>query len=309
MKINKSDLKNKKILIIGDLILDEYLFGDVERISPEAPVPILNVKETDKRLGGAANVALNCSSLGCKVDIISVTGDDKNGDVLINKLSKNNITCFIEKNNKYKTIKKTRVISNSQQILRIDDEKEPPQLTNKTISIFRERIETSDIIIFSDYGKGILKKLPDLIKIAKEHTKICLVDPKGPDIKKFKGTDILTPNMREIKILMGSNYNKKNFKKNIFEMMEKNKICNIVLTKGREGISLFQLKDKQEFKIEGRPSEVYDVTGAGDTVISVLSVLLSINYSLKNSCTIANKAGGIIVQKFGTSTITFEEIF
>ena len=106
MKIHKSKLKNKKILIIGDLILDEYLFGDVERISPEAPVPILNVKETDKRLGGAANVALNCRSLGCKVEIISVTGDDINGNILINKLSKNQITCFIEKNNKYKTIKK-----------------------------------------------------------------------------------------------------------------------------------------------------------------------------------------------------------
>ena len=309
MKVSKSKLKQKNILVIGDLILDQYLFGKVERISPEAPVPILNILKTEERLGGAANVALNCKTLGCNVEIVSVIGNDLDGQKLVEKLEEKNIICFIEKNNSYKTVKKTRLIGNYQQILRMDDEQIPPKITNKTFNNFLKRFKKSDIIIFSDYAKGVLNELPDLIQKVKDSNKICLIDPKGSDIRKFKGADVITPNYKEIEMLVGSYDNKKDFERKIFRMMRENEIKNIVLTKGKDGITLFQLEENLQFDIKGRSSEVYDVTGAGDTVISVLAVLLSINHSLKSACEVANRAGGIIVQKFGTSSIMFEEIF
>ena len=309
MKISKSELNRKKILIVGDIILDQYLFGKVERISPEAPVPILNILRTEERLGGAANVALNCKTLGCNVELISVVGNDLDGQNLINKLEEKDIICFIEKNNAYRTVKKTRLIGNSQQILRMDDEKTPPQITKKTFANFLKCLKETDIIIFSDYAKGVLKELPNLIQKVKDDNKICLIDPKGSDITKFKGADIITPNYKEIKMLVGPFDSKKDFERKIFRMMKENEIKNIVLTRGKDGITLYQLENNLLFNIKGRASEVYDVTGAGDTVISVLAVLLSINYSLKSACKFANRAGGIIVQKFGTSSIMFEEIF
>ena len=309
MKVSKSKLKQKNILVIGDLILDQYLFGKVERISPEAPVPILSIFKTEERLGGAANVALNCKTLGCNVEIVSVIGNDLDGQKLVNKLEEKNIICFIEKNNSYKTVKKTRLIGNYQQILRMDDEQIPPKITKKTFNNFLKHFKKSDVIIFSDYAKGVLDELPDLIQRVKDNNKICLIDPKGSDIRKFKGADIITPNYKEIKMLVGPYDNEKDFERKIFKMMEENEIKNIVLTKGKDGITLFQLEENLQFNIKGRSSEVYDVTGAGDTVISVLAVLLSINYSLKSACEVANRAGGIIVQKFGTTSIMFEEIF
>ena len=309
MKINKKNLKNKTILVIGDIILDEYIFGEVKRISPEAPVPILNALNTDYRLGGAANVALNCKSLGCNVDLISVTGRDKEGKILIDKLKEKNINCFIEISDKFKTIKKTRLISNYQQILRVDEEKAPAQLNVKMFNTFIERVSVSDVIVFSDYDKGILKNLPDLIEQVRMLNKLSLVDPKGYDPSKFKGADIITPNLKEIDQLIGHYDNENEFKIRILNLMKENNIKNIVLTKGRDGISLYQLGHEAVINFQENTSEVFDVTGAGDTVISVLSVLLSMNYSLKNACKIANKAGGIIVQKFGTTSIKFEELF
>ena len=309
MNIKKNQLENKTILVVGDMILDEYLLGRVERISPEAPVPILNVMNIDKRLGGAANVALNCRSLGCNVDIVSVTGDDTNAKNLIKKLKENQINCYIEKNKNYNTVKKTRLISNSQQILRIDEEENPPKITDLTFSVFKNRLKSSNTIIFSDYGKGVLDTLPSLIKEAKSLDKICLVDPKGSDPSKFRDVDILTPNSKEMTKLIGEFHDENDLKIKVFRMMNNHAIQNIVLTKGKEGLTLFQKKDNLVFNIKGTPCEVFDVTGAGDTVISVLSVLLSIDYSLSDACEIANKAGGIIVQKFGTTSIRLEEIF
>ena len=309
MNKNKLNFQNKTILIVGDVILDEYLLGNVERISPEAPVPILNVLDTEERLGGAANVAFNCKSLGCNVEIVSITGNDIEGQNLINKLSHKKIKCFIEKNNQFKTVKKTRLISRSQQILRIDDEKIPPQSTKKMVKTFIERIKYSDIIIFSDYNKGTLTELPYLIEQAKKLNKKCLVDPKGNDPFKFRGAYLLTPNLKEMDRLIGHYRNETEFKLKVFKMMEENDIQNIALTQGKDGLTLFQYNEENEIRFQGNTSEVFDVTGAGDTVISVLSVLLSINYPLIDACEIANKAGGIIVQKFGTTSITFEDIF
>lgn len=309
MHISKKDLQNKKILVIGDIILDEYIFGKVDRISPEAPVPVLNILNKEQRLGGAANVAFNCKAMGCNVEILGITGDDTDGKSLIKELSKRKINVYIEKYKEFTTLKKTRLISASQQILRIDEEKRPPKLTDTLFSTFTNKIRESDIIVFSDYGKGLLDELPKLIQKAKVFNKICLVDPKGKDPKKFKNADFLTPNSKEIEMLIGHYSDKNDLTNKVFKIMEFNNIKNILLTKGKDGMTLFQLQEKSRFDFKAQPSEVFDVTGAGDTVISVLSVLLSINYPLKKACKIANKAGGIVVQKFGTTAITFEELF
>lgn len=309
MHISKKDLQNKKILVIGDIILDEYIFGKVDRISPEAPVPVLNILNKEQRLGGAANVAFNCKAMGCNVEILGITGDDTDGKSLIKELSKRKINVYIEKYKEFTTLKKTRLISASQQILRIDEEKRPPKLTDTLFSTFTNKIRESDIIVFSDYGKGLLDELPKLIQQAKVFNKICLVDPKGKDPRKFKNADFLTPNSKEIEMLIGHYSDKNDLTNKVFKIMEFNNIKNILLTKGKDGMTLFQLQGKSRFDFKAQPSEVFDVTGAGDTVISVLSVLLSINYPLKKACKIANKAGGIVVQKFGTTAITFEELF
>lgn len=309
MYISKKDLQNKKILVIGDIILDEYIFGKVDRISPEAPVPVLNILNKEQRLGGAANVAFNCKAMGCNVEILGITGDDNDGKSLIKELSKRKINVYIEKYKEFTTLKKTRLISASQQILRIDEEKRPPKLTDTLFSTFTNKIRESDIIVFSDYGKGLLDELPKLIQKAKVFNKICLVDPKGKDPRKFKNADFLTPNSKEIEMLIGHYSDKNDLTNKVFKIMEFNNIKNILLTKGKDGMTLFQLQGKSRFDFKAQPSEVFDVTGAGDTVISVLSVLLSINYPLKKACKIANKAGGIVVQKFGTTAITFEELF
>lgn len=309
MHISKKDLQNKKILVIGDIILDEYIFGKVDRISPEAPVPVLNILNKEQRLGGAANVAFNCKAMGCNVEILGITGDDTDGKSLIKELSKRKINVYIEKYKEFTTLKKTRLISASQQILRIDEEKRPPKLTDTLFSTFTNKIRESDIIVFSDYGKGLLDELPKLIQKAKVFNKICLVDPKGKDPRKFKNADFLTPNSKEIEMLIGHYSDKNDLTNKVFKIMEFNNIKNILLTKGKDGMTLFQLQGKSRFDFKAQPSEVFDVTGAGDTVISVLSVLLSINYPLKKACKIANKAGGIVVQKFGTTAITFEELF
>jgi rfaE bifunctional protein kinase chain/domain len=307
--ISKKDLQNKKILVIGDIILDEYIFGKVDRISPEAPVPVLNILNKEQRLGGAANVAFNCKAMGCNVEILGITGDDTDGKSLIKELSKRKINVYIEKYKEFTTLKKTRLISASQQILRIDEEKRPPKLTDTLFSTFTNKIRESDIIVFSDYGKGLLDELPKLIQQAKVFNKTCLVDPKGKDPRKFKNADFLTPNSKEIEMLIGHYSDKNDLTNKVFKIMEYNNIKNILLTKGKDGMTLFQLQGKSSFDFKAQPSEVFDVTGAGDTVISVLSVLLSINYPLKKACKIANKAGGIVVQKFGTTAITFEELF
>ena len=309
MHISKKDLQNKKILVIGDIILDEYIFGKVDRISPEAPVPVLNILNKEQRLGGAANVAFNCKAMGCNVEILGITGDDTDGKSLIKELSKRKINVYIEKYKEFTTLKKTRLISASQQILRIDEEKRPPKLTDTLFSTFTNKIRECDIIVFSDYGKGLLDELPKLIQKAKVFNKICLVDPKGKDPRKFKNADFLTPNSKEIEMLIGHYSDKNDLTNKVFKIMEFNNIKNILLTKGKDGMTLFQLQGKSRFDFKAQPSEVFDVTGAGDTVISVLSVLLSINYPLKKACKIANKAGGIVVQKFGTTAITFEELF
>lgn len=309
MKILKKNLSNKTILIIGDLILDEYLFGTVERISPEAPVPILNVLSTSHKAGGAANVAINCKNLGCKVKLVGSLGDDQNGNLLEKILKKHNIDCYLDKSPKFNTIKKTRLISRSQQIIRIDEENKSPTLSELSKTQFISALSKTDVVIFSDYNKGILNGLSNLISITKAHNKISLVDPKGSNPSKFNGTNILTPNLKEMEALIGKWKNEFELQEKIFQFMKSTSIQNVVLTRSSEGITLYELKNMNVSHFKNEPSEVYDVTGAGDCVISIIAVLTSIDFPIKNACELANKGGGLAVKKFGASSLKFEEIF
>lgn len=309
MKIVKKNLSNKTILIIGDLILDEYLFGTVERISPEAPVPILNVLSTSHKAGGAANVAINCKSLGCKVKLVGSVGNDQNGFLLEELLKKYNVNYLLDKNNKFKTIKKTRLVSKSQQIIRIDEEKNAPTLSDVCKQNFVSTIADIDVVVFSDYNKGMLNDLSDLITITKKYNKISLVDPKGSNPYKFKGANILTPNLKEMEALVGKWKSESMLQKKVFDLMEEVNIENIVLTRSSDGITLYELKNLCVSHFKSDESEIYDVTGAGDSVISIISVLVSINFPIRAACNFANKGGGIAVKRFGAASLKFEEVF
>jgi rfaE bifunctional protein kinase chain/domain len=309
MIISKRKLSTKSILIVGDFILDEYMFGTVERISPEAPVPILNVVSVSHRAGGAANVAINCRELGCNVKVLGHLGNDNNGKKLEEILKKYDIKCFFHKRKEYSTIKKTRLISKSQQIMRIDEEKKTLSLSSISKNKFEDLVQDVDIVLFSDYDKGSLNCLSDLIAITKKYDKISLVDPKGIDPYKFSGADVLTPNLKEIQILLGPWNTETELEEKIFMFMKKIKIKNVVLTRSSEGMTLYELENMNVYHYSSDVSEVYDVTGAGDSVISIISVLTSIKLPLKEACFYANKGGGVAVQKFGASSLKFEEVF
>ena len=241
--------------------------------------------------------------------VLGSLGDDKNGSLLENILRKHNIECFFNKSTKYKTTKKTRLISKSQQILRIDDEKKSTGLPESCFNKFKEIVKDVDVVLFSDYNKGSLVDLSELISITKKFDKICLVDPKSSDPFKFSGANIVTPNLNEIKNLIGSWSSETELQKKIFTLMKKAKIENIVLTRSSDGMTLYELQNMKSYNYESDVSEVYDVTGAGDSVISILSALVAIDLPLKDACTYANRGGGLIVQKFGASSLKFEEIF
>jgi len=293
---------NKHILVIGDIILDEYVFGDVTRINPEAPVPVLEVKKTEYRLGGAANVANNITSLGADCTLIGQVGNSKITERLIRLLEKNRINHHLIKFSNFPTIKKTRIIAQTQQIIRIDQEK-PTKLEDEYVERIKNIIKQKepDLIIISDYNKGMItKKL--MTELKKLKVKI-VADIKPINSKLFKGVYAITPNLKEAKEITKEDELEKAGKILV------NKLdTNTIITAGAKGAYLFERKIKNFTHFPAQAQEVYDVSGAGDTFISVIGLSLASGLSLKDSVSLANKAAGIVVGKMGTSTITQEEL-
>ncbi|MBF0274179.1 MAG: D-glycero-beta-D-manno-heptose-7-phosphate kinase [Nitrospinae bacterium] len=303
-----------RILVVGDMILDDYIWGTVSRISPEAPVQVVEQQRNNFALGGAANVANNLSTLNCKVEMLGVIGDDDNGKKLLKLLRKAGISTkpVIVVPGRPTTIK-TRVIAHNQQILRIDKEdktsidKEHEALILKK---FDGIIKDIDGIIISDYLKGVVTKkvATKIIKQAKKHNKIVIADPKGKDLSKLKGSTIITPNLKEIKeaapIKISSEQEIERAIQYIFGLLD---LDYILLTRSEKGMTLYK-KDGGSLNIPTTAREVYDVTGAGDTVISVLMMGLVTGLEIEDSCKLANRAAGIAVGKIGASSITLDEI-
>ncbi len=306
--------KGLKVMVIGDLILDEYIWGDIDRISPEAPVGVLECKSENSALGGAANVANNLKSLGCKVYLIGTVGRDEKGKKLKRLFKKIGINQKgVVEDSDRPTTNKIRVIAHSQQILRIDkeDRRTPNNhIKDKLINYIEEIMPDVDGVICSDYGKGVLGSdlIAGITKAAGKHGKMVIADPKGSDYSKYKGINIITPNKKEASEASGIEINDENGVKTaarrLFNIFKGDAL---LITRGAEGMSLFQGNGKVT-DIPTEAKEVYDVTGAGDTVISVFGMVAFAGYDVTDAARLANIAGGIEVGKVGTSVVTKEEI-
>jgi len=296
------------VLVVGDVMLDRYWFGDVARISPEAPVPVVLVKKEDERLGGAANVAWNCHDLGARTRLLSVVGRDEAGTKLANLLRRKGIEASLHRDAKVDTTLKLRVIGRRQQLLRIDFERPPSsEVLAYALKEFKHALPESDVVILSDYGKGGLAHIAEMIRGARRARKRVLVDPKGDDYTRYKGASVITPNVAELRDVVGRWKDEKDLKQRAQALRARLGLEALLLTRGEDGMTLYTKNKIKSVPAQAR--EVFDVTGAGDTVISTLAVMLAAGASLENAMQIANRAEGIVVGKLGTATGTPAELF
>ena len=306
-KANPEQFAKTRLLVVGDVMLDRYWFGDTHRISPEAPVPVVQVGKVDERLGGAANVARNVAALGGHATILGVIGDDEPGQRVTQLLKASGVDSQLELDSKVPTIVKLRVIARQQQLIRLDFE-EPP--SDKTLARKLERFEKSladaDVVILSDYGKGALDQVSLMIEQARAQNKVILVDPKGEDYEKYRGASVLTPNRSELRQVVGRWSSEEDLTKKAQDLRRSLNLQALLLTRSEEGMSLFTDAGVSYVKAQAR--EVFDVSGAGDTVIATLAVALAAKWPLEKAMALANRAGGIVVGKLGTATVTSEEL-
>ncbi|MFR4478745.1 MAG: D-glycero-beta-D-manno-heptose-7-phosphate kinase [Fusobacterium sp.] len=305
------NFKNIKIGVVGDLMLDDYIYGTVERISPEAPVPVVNVKEEKFVLGGAANVVNNLASLGAKTICFGVIGNDANGERLLGAFADKKIDVSgLIRDKERTTIVKRRIIGSNQQLLRIDWEDITPISTFLEYALLKNiesKIDELDAVILSDYDKGVLTPMvaKEIVRMCRDRGKIVTVDPKPKNAMNYYGATSMTPNRKEAKECLGME-RATNMEEVGKELKEKLKLDNLLLTRSEEGMSLF-IEDKI-VNIPTFAKEVYDVTGAGDTVISVFTLAAASGVSWYEAAKIANTAAGVVVGKMGTSTVTKDEI-
>jgi rfaE bifunctional protein kinase chain/domain len=300
--------KANRILVVGDVMLDRYWFGEVNRISPEAPVPVVRVERTEARLGGAANVARNVVSLGIDTSLLGVIGEDEAGQQVEAILADSGIQSFLKIDPAISTIVKLRVIGRQQQLIRVDFEEAPnDDVLQDKLTHFQQIVNDCDVLILSDYAKGSLVNISAMIKLAKELNKIILVDPKGSDFSRYAGATILTPNKSELRQVIGQWRSEDELTMKVQQLRKELSLSALLLTRSEEGMSLFTETEVLHFPTVAR--EVFDVSGAGDTVIACLAAMLAEGRALAEAVALANRAGGIVVAKLGTATLTREELF
>jgi len=301
-------LDDARVLVVGDVMLDRYWFGEVSRISPEAPVPVVKVERTEDRLGGAANVARNASALGARVSLLSVVGDDEAGDAIGALLAQERIEAGLQRDGDITTTIKLRVIGRQQQLLRIDFETVPGHeaLASK-LADFERRLPDADVVILSDYGKGGLKHISQMIDMARRAAKPVLVDPKGEDYERYRGATVLTPNRAEFRQVAGRWRDEAELEAKAQSLRRTLALEALLVTRSEEGMTLY--RDSGVIHVPTVAKEVYDVSGAGDTVIATLGVMLAAGESFEAAVRWANKAAGIVVGKLGTAVVHPEELF
>ncbi len=296
--------KSPKVLVVGDLMVDNYIWCDCKRVSPEAPVLIASAKSEDRRLGGAANVYANLKSLGADVFALSVVGDDSEGRFLSKHLR---AKLLVQKGRK--TSLKNRIISHNQQVLRLDSESsEDIELEKDLLAEFEKLVKGFEAVVLSDYGKGVLtpKLCQGIIKYAKALKVPVLIDPKGSDYSKYKGATLLTPNKKEaLEALKFSDLNGANLKFGIEKLKKDLDLKYSIITLSQDGIALF---DKSLSIIPAKAREVFDVTGAGDSVIASLAFCLALKIDIHTACEFANKAAAVVVGKVGSVSVSLDEI-
>ena len=301
-------LQKARVLVVGDAMLDRYLFGEVERISPEAPVPVVRVNREEERLGGAANVALNAKSLGPSVTLITVVGDDEPARKLQQLLQERGVDSILGRDPKLYTCVKLRIIGRAQQLVRVDFENQPDhEILAGMLSNFAREVIKHDAVLFSDYGKGGLAHIPHMIEMSRAAGKPVLVDPKGSDYSRYAGATVITPNRAELAQVIGSWQTEGQLSERAQALRSAQRLDALLLTRSEEGMSLFDAAGHMHVQTQAR--EVFDVTGAGDTVIATLAAMMAAGMGLREAMPIANRAGGIVVGKFGTATVTYDELF
>ncbi|MFT6267852.1 MAG: D-beta-D-heptose 7-phosphate kinase/D-beta-D-heptose 1-phosphate adenosyltransferase [Alphaproteobacteria bacterium] len=307
------NFSHAKLLVVGDIMLDRYYLGATERISPEAPVPIVKIDECEDRAGGAANVAVNAAMLGANVTLMGFVGIDEGAKVLETALHGHNISCHFMPVAGYNTITKLRVLSRNQQLIRLDFEKSFAGVDKSDLlARYKAQLANINVVVLSDYAKGALSEVEALIEAANEAGIPVVVDPKSESFLRYKGAAVITPNMSEFEIAHGACVNEKQLHDNALACCISNNIQHLLLTRSEKGMSLFSMNNTQSevrsLHLPAFAREVYDVTGAGDTVVSTLACTLGAGGSVELACQLANHAASVVVGKLGTSSVTTTEI-
>ena len=306
--ISKTTLAQKRLLVVGDSMLDRYWFGDTNRISPEAPVPVVKIVKNEDRLGGAANVALNITELGARASLMSVIGNDDAGKSLQAMLEKAGIEDLSGVDASVRTTVKLRVLARRQQLVRIDFEDHPATEVLATLmETFEAKVKDFDALVLSDYGKGGLDHIVRMIAAAREAGVPVLIDPKGSDYSRYRGATLITPNRAELALVIGEWKSEAELIEKAQKLRRELELTALLLTRSEEGMTLFT--EAGEFNVPAQAREVFDVSGAGDTSIAVTAAMIAAGLDLTEAVRIANRAGGIVVGKLGTASVTYDELF
>ncbi|MCB1828124.1 MAG: bifunctional D-glycero-beta-D-manno-heptose-7-phosphate kinase/D-glycero-beta-D-manno-heptose 1-phosphate adenylyltransferase HldE [Coxiellaceae bacterium] len=300
--------ESAKLLVYGDVMLDRYWYGNTSRISPEAPVPVVLVDDTEARPGGAANVALNTVALGVKTTLFGLTGEDAEADLLRKALDEKNIQCHFQTISGYPTIAKLRVLGRNQQLIRMDFEKGFFGVDDvELIQRYEAHLDSADIVVLSDYAKGALQHVDHLIALARKKGLPVLVDPKSNDFSKYAGATLITPNRKEFEAVVGQCHSNAEIKEKAVALLKELDIEALLVTLGKDGMLLVQ-QHNEPLYLPTRAQEVFDVTGAGDTVIAVLGAAIASGQSLEQAAQLANMAAGVVVGKLGAATVSVPEL-
>jgi len=303
----RSRVAGARVLVVGDVMLDRYWFGDVERISPEAPVPVVRIMRSEERPGGAANVARNAAALGAPVTLLSVTGADEAGTTLEKLLAAENVRTSFHRDPALPTTVKLRVIARQQQLLRIDFETAPSHEVLATkLADYDRLLADCDLVVLSDYGKGGLTHITTMIDRARAAGKRVLVDPKGEDWARYRGATIITPNRSEFRQVAGPWFDDDDMTQRAQALRRRLELEALLVTRSEEGMSLYTASGVRHIPAQAR--EVFDVSGAGDTVIATMAVLLAAGADPPTAVMIANQAAGVVVGKLGTAVVTPDEL-
>ncbi|MEN8205300.1 MAG: bifunctional D-glycero-beta-D-manno-heptose-7-phosphate kinase/D-glycero-beta-D-manno-heptose 1-phosphate adenylyltransferase HldE [Pseudomonadota bacterium] len=308
MKIHIPPFEQARVLVVGDVMLDRYWHGATSRISPEAPVPVVHVGQSEERAGGAANVALNIAALGVQTRLLGVTGDDEAATSLEALLSGADIDCQFQKIDDTPTVTKLRVISRHQQLIRLDFEDGFDAIDAAALlEQYQQGLEHCDVVVLSDYGKGTLAAIEQLIATARAAGKPVLIDPKVQDFSRYNGATLITPNMAEFELVAGHCADEQALIDKSNALLAQHDLEALLVTRGEHGMTLLR-RDEPEFHLPTQAREVFDVTGAGDTVISVLAAALAAGEELRSATALANLAAGIVVGKLGTASVSVPEL-
>lgn len=305
------DFTSARVLVVGDLMLDRYWRGPTSRISPEAPVPVVQISDIEDRVGGAGNVALNCVALGAGASVLGIVGDDENAATLRSALDAAGVSAQLLSSASHPTITKLRILSQNQQLIRLDFEKPMDSVGDfdqqHFLREYQAALKEHDVVVLSDYGKGTLSGVQELIRLAREAGKPALVDPKGVDFSKYRGASVITPNQSEFEAVVGRATDEQDFTRRAESLLDELDLAALLVTRSEKGMSLFQAgSDVLTLPTEAR--EVFDVTGAGDTVIALLASALAAGQDYPHAAAMANLGAGVVVGKLGTATVTAAEL-